>query len=66
MGDGSKAAQLKTDCGDFTDSKFQSQTDGALFYKTRVGRDDMPSYKKKIPDEEEIWQLVNYLRTFKG
>lgn len=65
MGDGPKAAQLKTSCGDFTDPKVQAQTDGALFYKTRQGRDDMPSFKKKIPDEEEIWNFVNYLRTFK-
>ncbi len=62
LGDGPKAAQLKTDSGDFTDPKVQAQTDGALFYKTRVGRDDMPSFKKKLPDEEEIWQLVPYMR----
>lgn len=65
LGDGTKAAQLKTSCGDFTDPKVQAQTDGALFYKTREGRDDMPSFKKKIPDDEDIWSLVNYLRTFK-
>jgi len=25
----------------------------------------MPSFKKKIPDQEDIWNLVNYMRTFK-
>lgn len=64
-GDGSKAAQLKTLPGDFTKSDFQKQTDGALFYKTLEGREDMPSFKKKIPDQEEIWAVVNYMRTFK-
>lgn len=64
-GDGTKAAQLKTDCGDFTTKEFSAQTDGALFYKTSEGRDDMPSFKKKIPEQEDIWHLVNYLRTLK-
>ncbi len=64
-GDGSKAAQLKTSPGDFTKADFQKQTDGALFYKTTEGRDDMPSFKKKIPDTEEIWSAVNYMRSFK-
>ena len=48
-GDGPKAAQLDTDCGDFTTAAFAKQTDGALFYKTFEGRKDMPSFKKKIP-----------------
>ncbi len=63
LGDGTKAAQLKTECGDFSSAAFQKQTDGALFYKTLEGRDEMPSYKKKIPDQDEIWQLVHYMRT---
>lgn len=64
-GDGPKASQLDTESGDFTKSSFQSQTDGALFYKTFEGRKDMPSFKKKIPDANDIWAIVNYMRTFK-
>lgn len=64
-GDGTKAAQLDTECGDFTSAAFQAQTDGALFYKTKVGRKDMPSYKTKIPDANDLWALVNYMRTLK-
>jgi mono/diheme cytochrome c family protein len=64
-GDGPKAAQLKTLPDDFTKATIQGQPDGALFYKTSEGRKDMPSFKKKIPDEEDIWAVVNYLRTFK-
>ncbi|HPG10455.1 MAG TPA: c-type cytochrome [Chitinophagaceae bacterium] len=64
-GDGSKAAQLDTECGDFSKASFQGQTDGALFYKTLEGRKDMPSFKKKIPDTDDIWALVNYMRTLK-
>ena len=64
-GDGPKAAQLDTECGDFTKPAFQSQTDGTLFYKTSEGRKDMPSFKKKIADQNDIWAVVNYMRTLK-
>lgn len=64
-GDGPKASQLDTECGDFTKASFQSQTDGALFYKTSEGRKDMPSYKKKIPEANDIWAVINYVRTLK-
>lgn len=65
LGDGSKAAQLKTEPGDFSKADFQTQSDGAIFYKTSEGRDDMPSFKKKIPDADERWSIVNYMRTLK-
>ena len=65
MGDGSKAAQLKTEPGDFSKAITQSQTDGSLFYKASQGRDDMPGFKKKIPENDDIWSLVNFMRTFK-
>ena len=65
LGDGTKAATLKTDAGDFSKADFQSQPDGALFYKTNEGREDMPSFKKKIPDADERWSIISYLRTFK-
>ena len=65
LGDGSKAAQLKTDPGDFSNATFQSETDGAHFYRISEGRDDMPGFKKKLPDEDDRWNLVNYMRTFK-
>jgi uncharacterized protein (TIGR02246 family) len=62
-GDGSKSKELNTPCGNFTEKSFQSQTDGTIFYKIREGRDDMPSFKKKISEEEDVWLIVNYLRT---
>jgi mono/diheme cytochrome c family protein len=64
-GDGSKAAQLKTAPGDFTKADFHKQSDGAFYYKISEGRDDMPAFKKKIADQDEIWAVVNYMRTFK-
>lgn len=65
LGDGPKAAQLKTEPGDFSKAAEQAQSDGSLFYKTTTGRDDMPSFKKKIADTDDIWSIVNYIRTFK-
>ena len=62
-GDGPKAAEQDGDLGDFSSSDFQSQSDGALFYKTTIGRDDMPEYTKKMPDDEDRWLIVNYMRT---
>lgn len=64
-GDGPKASQLDTECGDFTKASFQSQTDGSLYYKVEKGRKDMPSYKTKIPDANDIWAVVNFMRTLK-
>ena len=65
QGDGTKAAQLKTEPGNFSLAEVQKQTDGSFFYKISEGREDMPSFKKKIPDDGDRWSLVNYLRTFK-
>lgn len=64
-GDGPKAADMKGDLGDFSTADFQAQSDGTLFYKTSVGRDDMPEFVKKIPEDEDRWLIVNYLRTLK-
>lgn len=64
-GDGPKAAQFDTECGDFSTAIFQAQTDGALFYKTFEGRKDMPSFKNKIPEANDMWAVVNYMRTLK-
>jgi mono/diheme cytochrome c family protein len=66
LGDGTKAAQLETELSDFTTADVQKQTDGSMFYKVTEGRDEMPTFKKKIPDEEDIWSVVNYVRTLKA
>lgn len=61
-GDGTKADNLEGDLGDFSSKVFQSQSDGALFYKSYIGRKDMPSYEKKM-SEEDMWITVNFMRT---
>ena len=65
LGDGSKAAQLKSEAGNFSLASFQKQSDGSLFYKINEGRNNMPGFKKKLPESEDIWELVNYIRTLK-
>ncbi len=65
LGDGTKASELKTEPGDFSKAAFQSQSDGSLFYKISEGRDDMPSFKKKMPEANDIWDVVNFVRTLK-
>ncbi len=65
LGDGTKAAQLKTEPGNFTLAATQKQSDGSFYYKIAEGRDDMPSFKKKLPEAEDIWNIVNYMRTLK-
>jgi len=62
-GDGPKANEQEGELGDFSTEEFQDQTDGELFYKSTFGRDDMPEYTKKMPDDEDRWLIVNHMRT---
>jgi len=64
LGDGAKARGLDTFAGDFSSEAYQAQKDGEHFYKTKFGRGEMPKYDKKIADED-IWHMVNYMRTLK-
>lgn len=64
LGDGVKSRALKDYAGDFSGAFYQNQTDGEHFYKTKFGRNEMPKYEGKMSDED-IWSMVNYMRTFK-
>ena len=64
-GNGPKSTDLKTSPADMTKSSFQSQSDGSLFYKISEGRNEMPKFKKEITDPDDIWSIVNYVRTLK-
>ncbi|WP_372745433.1 cytochrome c [Lutibacter sp.] len=65
LGDGPKAEEVDGNLGDFSSKKFQAQTDGALFYKSYFGRNDMPNYEKKMPEKDDMWAIVHYMRTLK-
>lgn len=65
LGDGPKAASLKTSTGDFSSAKLQAHTDGELYYMSFIGRDEMPNFEKKITDEADRWAVIGYIRTLK-
>jgi len=62
LGDGTKAKELETEMKDLTSADVQGQTDGELYYKSVIGRDEMPNFEKKIRDAEERWMVINYVR----
>ena len=65
LGDGSKAASMKVAMRSFTSEEFQSHSDGVIFYQSFIGRDEMPNFEKKIPDDEDKWAVVMYMRSLK-
>ena len=60
-GKGTKAASLDTEMRSFLGSGFKAQNQGEVFYKSIIGRKDMPKFDKKLPDDEEQWAVVNYI-----
>jgi mono/diheme cytochrome c family protein len=62
LGDGPKAKNLETFPGDFSTEEFHNLSDGELYYMSIIGRDEMPNYEDKIPDEEDRWSVINYMR----
>jgi mono/diheme cytochrome c family protein len=65
LGDGPKAAMLKTFPGDFSSAAFQKNTDGDMYYMSFIGRDEMPNFEKKVIAEGDRWALVAFMRTMK-
>ncbi len=63
LGDGTKAKELDTEMDDLSSDEVQTQSDGELYYKSVIGRDDMPNFEKKIRDEEDRWLVINFIRT---
>lgn len=61
-GDGPKSKQLKTAIEDFSSKTFKANSDGELYYKSFVGRDEMPNFEKKITTEEDRWAIINYMK----
>lgn len=64
-GDGPESHDLNTPMRDFGSEEVQEQTDGELFYKTGMGRDEMPGFRADLY-EEDIWHIVNYIRTLRN
>jgi mono/diheme cytochrome c family protein len=66
LGDGPKAAALDASCGDFSSAKFQAKTDGEIFFMETEGKGKMPSFKKTIPDDNDRWMIIHFLRQLKS
>jgi len=50
---------------DFTNPDVQKNaTDGEWFYIIRKGKGDMPAEDSARAKDEEVWNLVNYIRAF--
>jgi mono/diheme cytochrome c family protein len=63
-GDGHDASLYDPRPTNFTNTRHMSQmTDGELFYKMTEGRRPMPSFRKRLTDEQR-WQLVLVIRSF--
>jgi mono/diheme cytochrome c family protein len=61
-GDGTAAKDLEVSPGDLSAPKMWSDTDGALFWKMTEGRKPMQSFETLL-NEEQRWNVVNYIRT---
>jgi mono/diheme cytochrome c family protein len=65
-GDGSDAMMYDPAPSDLTDAaKMNKLTDGEIYYQITEGRKPMPSFKKRLTDEQR-WQLVLLVRSFVG
>lgn len=63
-GDGSEAMMYDPTPSDLTNpSEMGKLTDGEIFYQITEGRKPMPSFKRKL-SEEQRWQLVLLVRSF--
>ena len=63
-GDGSDAASYYPSPTDFTDHRqMDALSDGEIFYRITNGRKPMPSFKRKLTDEQR-WQLVLLVRAY--
>ncbi len=63
LGDGPRAKQLETPMDDLSGADFQKYSDGSIYYMSFIGRDEMPNFEKEIPEAEDRWAVVNYIRT---
>lgn len=61
-GNGVAAAGLNPKPADHTSAKFQSQSDGAIFWKLTTGRPPMASYAGTLTVTQR-WQVINFMRT---
>ena len=64
LGDGPAGKNLNPHPKNFRLESVQGQSDGELYWKISNGKGMMLPYKHSL-SEEQRWQLVNYIRSFK-
>jgi mono/diheme cytochrome c family protein len=65
-GDGAKAKNLTIELMDLSSAAFQTKfTDGEIYYQSYVGRIKTHNFEKAFPDEDDRWNVVNYIRSLK-
>lgn len=64
LGDGPAGKNLNPQPKNFRLNSVQDQSDGELYWKISNGKGMMLPYKHSL-SEEQRWQLVNYIRSFK-
>ncbi len=63
LADGPKAANMRTPMRSLAGAEYKAQSDGVKYYKSFVGKDEMPNFEKKIAEEEDRWAIINYMET---
>lgn len=63
LGDGPKAASLKTAIPSFATKAFKAQAEGDVYFQSFIGRDEMPNFEKKITDAGDKWAVVAYIKS---
>ena len=63
IGDGPKSNETTPAVANLT--KVKEPTDNHLFKQISFGREDMPTWKEKL-SENNIWDLVNFIKSLNG
>lgn len=65
-GNGVKAKNLGIELYDLSAADYQSKfTDGEIYYQSFIGREKWHDFRKAVADENDRWNVVNYIRSLK-
>jgi len=64
-GDGPKAVNLKTKMRNLASAEVKGLSPGEMYYRSFIGRDEMPNFETKIPEVNDRWYVINYMATLK-
>ena len=63
---GVKSKNMGIDMFDLTKAEYQDKfTDGEIYYQSFIGRYRWHDFRNVIEDEEDRWNVVNYVRSLK-